>query len=170
VPPVERIFLLLGSNLGDPIQNIYDAIVLVTKLVGPVVQTSSLFRTAPWGKEDQPWFTNQALELQTELSPSGLLELLLRIETTIGRQPSEKWGPRKIDIDILLYGKRLIREKGLCIPHPYLAERKFALVPLVEIAGEVIDPTSGKTIHNLLEICQDTHAVNLLGSESGDLH
>ncbi|WP_276359877.1 2-amino-4-hydroxy-6-hydroxymethyldihydropteridine diphosphokinase [Daejeonella sp. H1SJ63] len=143
-------FLLLGSNMGDSKQYIADAIYMIGEKIGKVEKQSSLYQTASWGKSDQPDFINQAIELRTELNPESLLKSILEIEKLLGRQRSEKWGSRTIDIDILLYEDQIIDDPDLKIPHPFLPERRFALMPLHEIAPDFIHSASGKTIEQLL--------------------
>ena len=105
-----------------------------------VIAVSSLYRTPPWGKTDQPDFINAAAEIRTSLEPRALLALCLDAEHELKRVRQERWGPRIVDIDILAFGDRMIREAGLEIPHPRIPERAFVLVPLAEIAPELEDP------------------------------
>lgn len=148
-------YLLLGSNLGDSKKYICDAINEIENMLGKVQGKSSLYQTASWGKSDQPDFINQVIELKTGLNPSDLLREILLIELKLGRQRIEKWGSRTIDIDILIFEEQVINEPDLIIPHPYLPVRRFSLMPLCEIAAELIHPTSGKTIRDLLDELSD---------------
>lgn len=143
-------FLLLGSNLGDSKQYLADAIDMIGERAGKIEKLSSLYQTESWGKTDQPDFINQAVQLSTTLSPQSLLSTILEIEKELGRLRKEKWGSRTIDIDILLYDNLIINEPGLIIPHPFLPERRFALMPLQEIAADFIHPVSGRKIEQLL--------------------
>jgi len=128
-------FLGLGGNIGDPAAAMGAALRAVdADPSGSVVSVSSLYRTPPWGKTDQPAFLNAVARIETTLSPQDLLSLCLTEERLLKRVRRERWGPRTIDIDILLYGDRTIDEDGLTVPHPRLAERAFVLVPLAEIA------------------------------------
>lgn len=136
--------------MGDSKQYVADAIHMIGEKIGKVEKQSSLYQTASWGKSDQPDFINQAIELRTELNPESLLKSILEIEKLLGRQRSEKWGSRTIDIDILLYEDQIIDDPDLKIPHPFLPERRFALMPLHEIAPDFIHSASGKTIEQLL--------------------
>jgi len=140
----ERVFLSLGGNLGDPAQAMASALrILDADPQTSVLRVSSVYRTPPWGKLDQPDFLNAAAELSTGLSPRALLELCLEAERRLKRVRAERWGPRLVDIDILVYGDRRIHEAGLDIPHPRMLERAFVLAPLAEIApGFEIDGKS----------------------------
>lgn len=122
----------IGSNLGDPVGNAMRAIDALTEL-GTILRRSSLYRTKPWGKSDQPDFVNAVVLLRTQLEPQALLERLKALENRLGRTPSERWGPRTVDLDLLLYGDRVVAEPNLSVPHPRLQERAFVLVPLAEI-------------------------------------
>lgn len=159
---MNRAYLLTGGNIGDPKENLAHARNEIVHHCGPLIQASSLYETAAWGKKDQPAFINQALEIETTLLPQELLQKLLAIEKTHGRIRQEKYGPRTLDIDILLYDDRVIHEPLLTIPHPELQNRLFALAPLAEIASLLIHPVFNKTIRQLLEECADTSAVRKL--------
>ena len=148
-------FLLLGSNLGDRKTNLTVARNEIELAVGAIIKTSSLYQTAAWGKTDQPDFLNQAIEVETLLPPEEALHQILKIEIALGRKRKEKWGERIIDIDILLYRDLITTSPQLTIPHPQLPSRRFALVPLTEIAADFVHPGLQKTIRELLEICPD---------------
>jgi 2-amino-4-hydroxy-6-hydroxymethyldihydropteridine diphosphokinase len=154
-----NVFLGLGSNMGDRTDNIRRATELITKNIGKVVKKSHHYETQPWGKTDQDRFINQVLMVNTTLDPRQLLETVARIEREIGREPSEKWGPRILDLDILFYGRRIIRDKGLEIPHPELHKRAFVLVPLMEIAPEWEHPVLKKAVDELYMQCDDPSEV-----------
>jgi 2-amino-4-hydroxy-6-hydroxymethyldihydropteridine diphosphokinase len=156
---MNQAYLLTGGNMGNRSQNLARARKLIESNCGRIRQFSSLYETAAWGKTDQPAFLNQALQLETILSPRALLQQILEIEKKIGRIREEKYGPRIIDIDILLYDDKTINEAGLVLPHPELPNRRFALAPLAEIAPEMIHPVSKKTIGQLLDECPDILAV-----------
>ncbi|HTX57004.1 MAG TPA: 2-amino-4-hydroxy-6-hydroxymethyldihydropteridine diphosphokinase [Candidatus Acidoferrales bacterium] len=133
---VARAYIGIGSNLDDPIRQVRSAITAL-RAVGAVVAASSLYRTAPWGKTEQPEFVNAAVALDTRMAPRQLLHALKWLERDLGRdEPHERWGPRRIDFDILAYGDQRVDEDDLVIPHPRLRERAFALVPLAEIAPQ----------------------------------
>ncbi len=143
-------YLLLGSNLGNRRKYIASAISEIEAKLGSISQRSSIYQTASWGKHDQPDFLNQVIELKTSLKPKDLLSAVLSIEAGLGRKRVEKWGSRIIDIDILLYEDQIVNEPELSIPHPYLAFRRFCLMPLCEIAPEFIHPVLKKNIQELL--------------------
>ncbi|HEY9048409.1 MAG TPA: 2-amino-4-hydroxy-6-hydroxymethyldihydropteridine diphosphokinase [Ohtaekwangia sp.] len=153
------IFLLLGTNLGDREQNLAKAKDLISKQVGNLVKESSIYQTAAWGKNDQPDFYNEVIEIDTTLSPQALLQTTLHIEEELGRKRMETWGPRVIDIDILLYRDSIIDTARLTIPHPAMAQRRFTLVPLAEIAADILHPVLQKKISELLDLCPDQLAV-----------
>jgi len=155
-----KIYLLLGSNLGDRIKNLETAIEhLKTALNISDVKVSSVYQSEPWGYTHQPWFLNCALQGHTRLSPIVLLKKIKDIEMTMGRKPSEKWHERLIDIDILFYGKTIFKKPNLTIPHPHLHERKFTLVCLTELSPGFIHPVLHKRIFTLLKNCPDTSIV-----------
>lgn len=136
----ERVFIGLGSNLGEREENLRAALNALSELPETRVVRVSRFReTAPWGVEEQPAFLNGVAELRTGLEPPALLEALKRLETEIGRVPSFRWGPRLIDLDLLLYGERRVETERLTVPHPRILERPFVWEPLAEIAPEVLE-------------------------------
>jgi 2-amino-4-hydroxy-6-hydroxymethyldihydropteridine diphosphokinase len=144
-----RAWLGLGGNLGDPQETMAGALQAIDADPRTRVATvSSVYRTPPWGKTDQPDFLNAVAGIETGRSPRELLDLCLAAEKTLKRVRAERWGPRTIDIDILLFGRRTIEEPGLEIPHPRMTERAFVLLPLAEIAPEV--KIGGKTVAELL--------------------
>ena len=148
-------YLLMGGNLGDRKKNLETARELLTRQCGPVTKTSSIYETAPWGKTDQPDFLNQAVEIKTELNARQLMRRILKIEKMMGRNRSEKYDPRIIDIDILLFNDERHNYRLLKLPHPELQNRRFALLPLCEIAGEKTHPVLQKTMAELLAECPD---------------
>lgn len=144
------VFLSLGSNLGDRQKNL----IAVENLLPPQVivkERSPIYETEPWGYQEQPRFLNQVLSVTTSLSPWDLLTYLNDIEKSIGRKPSFRYGPREVDIDILLYGDQEIVQENLIIPHERLTERVFVLAPLADLAPELILPGSKSTIAGILD-------------------
>ena len=159
---MKKVFLGLGSNLGNRVENLISAKVRIGELIGPVVSESPVYETEPWGFESDEKFLNMVLCAETDLSPSGLLGRILKIESQLGRIRSEaRYSSRNIDIDILLYNNEIINETALIIPHPRMHERRFVLVPLNEIASELKHPVLKKSIKALLEECKDDSKVNL---------
>lgn len=151
----EPIFILLGSNVGDCQANLLNARQEISRGIGKIITTSSVYKTAPWGNTHQPDFFNQVIGINSTLSPDELLEGIQKIEKRLGRKREVKWGPRIIDIDILLWGARTMKTPHLTIPHPELPHRRFALLPLAEIAPEFLHPGEKKTIRDLLEASTD---------------
>ncbi len=131
------------------------AVSLLSAHCGTIVQQSGTYQTAAWGITDQPAFLNKVVHLQTTLTPTELLAEIHDIETALGRQRDLKWGQRTLDIDILLYNSEVIQVPDLIIPHPYMQERRFTLIPLAEIASGYMHPKLHKTITELLAICPD---------------
>jgi 2-amino-4-hydroxy-6-hydroxymethyldihydropteridine diphosphokinase len=152
---MNKAYLLTGGNMGNREKNLARAKALISELAGKVTRASHLYETAAWGKTDQPSFYNQALEVETTLSPKVLLQQLLEIEKKLGRKRDEKYGPRTIDIDILLFGDQICNDPQLRIPHPELHNRRFALTPLAEIGPGLVHPAFQRSITELLAICPD---------------
>jgi 2-amino-4-hydroxy-6-hydroxymethyldihydropteridine diphosphokinase len=145
----QLVYLSLGSNLGDRLSNLKAAADQLPPRV-QIMGSSRIYETEPWGYLDQPKFLNQVLYAQTRLSPLELLAYLKDREKSIGRKPSFRFGPREVDIDILIYADQVIDQDDLIIPHPRLSERAFVLVPLAEIAPDLMLPGSEKTIQEYL--------------------
>lgn len=156
--------LMLGGNLGDPVALFRQVRAAISNHAGELTAVSRIYLSEPWGMKDQPWFRNQAILLNTTLEPLELLSVLQQMEQQMGREQSERNGPRIIDIDILLYGDRVIHETGLTIPHPRMHLRKFNLEPLSEIAGFRMHPVFKKTISELNAECTDTLTVKPSGN------
>jgi 2-amino-4-hydroxy-6-hydroxymethyldihydropteridine diphosphokinase len=145
--PAVRAFIGLGANVGDVESTLAEACWAIDGLPQTSIRNQSpWFRSPPWGRTDQPEFTNGVAELQTRLAPRELLQRLLEIEERFGRvrRPDERWGPRTLDLDLLLYGEESIDEPGLQVPHPSLHERAFVLLPLSRIAPTLEIPGRGR--------------------------
>ena len=144
--PVIQACIGLGANLGDAADTLRKAVEALDHREGITVrEVSRFYRTPAWGREDQPDFINAVALLETSLTPRALLERLLAVETEFGRHrpDGERWGPRTLDLDLLLYGDAVIDEPGLRVPHPHLHERAFALVPLLDVLPEARIPGYG---------------------------
>jgi len=155
------IYLSLGSNIGERAESIARAIALLPEHGVRVVRRSSLYETEPVEFLAQGWFLNCVVEVATELEPVELMRALLDIERFMGRERVAPKGPRIIDVDILLYGSRVVREAELEIPHPRMAVRRFVLVPFAEIAPGVVHPVSKKSVAELLAETADRSEVRL---------
>jgi 2-amino-4-hydroxy-6-hydroxymethyldihydropteridine diphosphokinase len=151
-------YLGLGSNLGNRKQNLSKALELLSEQVA-IEQLSSLYETEPVGFKDQPLFLNAVCRISTTLSPEKLLGFVKGIETALGRTPSFPNAPRPLDIDILFYGNRTTKSEALTIPHPHLTQRAFVLIPLAEIAPDLVHPENRKTIRELLNSLENTEGV-----------
>ncbi len=158
----ERVYLALGSNLGDRLFNLKEACRRMAEQVN-VLRFSSVYETPPWGVVEQPSFLNQVVEGETFMPPLGLLYWIKTIEQDMGREPGPRYGPRLIDLDILLYGEQCIDLPGLTIPHPRLAERAFVLVPLAELAPRLRTPDTNKRIEDMLRAVDRTGIVRFIG-------
>ena len=146
-------YLLLGSNLGDRKNFLSQAVTLIGSLTGKIISKSTLYNTEPWGVDNQGDFLNQAICVETELSADELLKNILGIEERLGRTRTQKWEARNIDIDILFFNSDIIETTNLTVPHPFLHERKFALLPLSEIKEDYIHPVLKKSVKTLLAEC-----------------
>lgn len=159
---MSRAYLGLGSNLGDTSENLREASGRIAALPATsLISASSLFETAPWGYVDQPWFLNAVIEIETLLGPRELLRCVKGVEQSMGRIVGERWGPRLIDIDILVYDELTINEPDLVIPHPRICERLFVLAPLAEILPEWTCP-GGETVSQTANRLRDEASVRRL--------
>jgi 2-amino-4-hydroxy-6-hydroxymethyldihydropteridine diphosphokinase len=151
-------YIGLGSNIGDKKANCRAAIEHLAE-AGRINAVSSFYYTEPVGNREQEDFINAVAALETNHSPADLLSICLAIEDRLGRRRTVRWGPRTVDLDILLYGDLVVRRPDLIIPHPLMAARRFVLAPLVEIAPEVSHPVLNKTMFQLLSELQNSHTV-----------
>ncbi len=158
--------LSLGSNMGDRAANLREAIVLLGK-AGPVRTVSDFYETQPVDVPDQPWFLNCVLAVETIKTPRELLQFVLSIEEAMGRLRIRGKGPRKIDIDVVLFGDHIVDEPGLKIPHPAMHQRRFVLEPLAEIAPGARHPVLRKTVSELLAALAGREIVRRLDAQSG---
>lgn len=153
---MNRLYVLLGGNLGDKKKIFDDTIRLLQERVGSIIARSARYETEPWGFESEDMFWNQVLEIETALLPIEVLHQTQQIEAALGRiRKTDQYSSRLIDIDILFYNREVLQLENLMIPHPRIQERKFVLVPLNEIAGEYIHPVFGKSVGALLLECTD---------------
>lgn len=154
-----KTYLLLGSNMGNREAFLSKALTEIDAKIGKISKKSKIYQTEPWGEKEQEDFLNIAVEVETKLKPKKILEKIHEIEKLLDREETYKWGPREIDIDILFYGEEMISEVDLTIPHPFIHERKFTLIPLAEIAPELYHPIMGANIIDLLMECEDQSEV-----------
>ena len=152
---MNKVFLLLGGNLGNRFKNIHDAIQAISINIGSVEAESSIYETKAWGNIEQPDFLNIAIRVNTVLSPVEVLKEIQKIETDFGRIRKQKWGERTMDIDILFYNDLVLKTDDLTIPHPLIAMRKFVLLPMAEIATDLIHPISRHSVGEMLLRCED---------------
>lgn len=155
-------YLLIGSNLGNRTEHLALARQEISRLLGPIITQSSIYKTAAWGKTTQPDFYNQVIVVTSTLLPHQALTEIQKIEERLGRFRVEKWGARTIDIDILFWGETIVQDNDLTIPHPEISTRRFTLIPLAEVAPSRIHPILNMSISDLLAICPDTLPVEKL--------
>lgn len=150
---VKTAYIGLGSNLGDRLGNLRRARILLADTPGiELRRSSSLYETEPWGVAGQPLYLNAVVEVETGLSPGGLLEVFRQVEWQLGRRRGGRWAPRTIDCDLLLLARDVIVEEGLVVPHPHLTRRAFVLVPLLELAPDLRHPVTGLSLAVHLEM------------------
>jgi 2-amino-4-hydroxy-6-hydroxymethyldihydropteridine diphosphokinase len=152
---MNRAYILTGGNLDNRSASLATARELINRHCGSIIQASSVYETAAWGKTDQPAFLNQALEICTSLNARQLIRRLLKVEKMMGRIRGEKYGPRLIDLDLLLFNNEIHNYHFLQLPHPQMQNRRFVLMPMAEIAPEIIHPVLLKSITDLLKECPD---------------
>lgn len=160
-------YLCLGSNKGDRVGYLQQAASLLSGVEGiTVIRTSSFYETQPWLEKETPWFINAVVEIKTSLEPHELLHTTMRIEKQLGRNRAEELnGQRTLDIDIIFYGKEMIDDEDLQIPHIYMHQRAFVLVPLLEINPELVHPVFEKTISDLYDELENPEEVYLYGTK-----
>lgn len=156
---MNKAYLLIGGNMGDRLANMHTALTQIEKLAGTILQKSAIYETEAWGLKEQPSFYNQAIAIRTHLNSLALLQQLIEIEASMGRQRDIPWGPRTMDIDIIFFNHEITNTHPLSIPHPRMHERNFVLTPLVEIAPDYIHPILGQTTTQLLKDCEDKSLV-----------
>lgn len=156
---MNTIYIQLGSNMGNRKSYIEKSMQEIEQEVGNIICSSKIYESSPWGETNQNHFLNSVIKVESKLSPYVLLEKLQEIENNSGRIRKEKWGERSIDLDILFYNFEIINTKNLKIPHPYIQERRFVLVPLSEIATDYNHPVLQKNMSVLLKECTDTEKV-----------
>ena len=152
---MNKLYLLLGSNMGNSKTQLSKAMVQVEKQIGRVTRRSSLYATAAWGNTEQPDFLNQVIIVETNLAALQTMQTILSIEKKMGRLRTVKNAPRIIDIDILFFNKEIIDETGLQVPHPQIQNRRFVLTPLNELSPNFKHPVMKKSIHHLFIHCPD---------------
>lgn len=152
---MDNVFLLIGGNLGNRLNNIKIAEGLIAKKIGSIAQKSNIYQTAAWGNNKQPHFLNKIIICSTNLTPQQVLKTIFEIETLFKRERHEKWGARTMDIDIIFYNDLVINSPSLTIPHPLVQQRRFALVPLNEVAPNFIHPILKTNVANMLANCLD---------------
>ena len=160
---MHKVYLLLGGNIGDRIENMELAKAEINRQIGTIVKSSSYYESEPWGFDDEKPFINQVILIDTELKATKLLEKNQEIEKELGRiKKTSQYTSRNIDIDILFFDNKILFEKGLIIPHSKLHRRRFTLLPLAEIAGDLVHPVFKKSISEMLSNCKDELSVSKL--------
>jgi 2-amino-4-hydroxy-6-hydroxymethyldihydropteridine diphosphokinase len=158
---MEKVVLIVGGNLGNRLALIEEATLLLSKTLGNPLASSSIYETEAWGGLSSGNYLNQVLVYETNEMPEFILESILSIEDQLGRQRKVKWGDRNMDIDILYYGSKLINKEDLTIPHPFIQDRRFVLVPLNDVLPEFVHPILLKSQSELLDLCKDQSKVSV---------
>ena len=156
---MNKIYILLGSNMGNSKKKLLEAQKHIQKKIGPILRKSTLYETVAWGNTNQADFLNQIIIVVSKFSAEEILKNILNIEHAMGRIRTLKNAPRLIDIDILFFNKEIIQKENLTVPHPAIQNRRFVLVPLNELSPNFVHPLLHKTIHQLLLVCPDKLAV-----------
>jgi 2-amino-4-hydroxy-6-hydroxymethyldihydropteridine diphosphokinase len=156
-------YLIIGGNIGDRVANLQETRQQLSEKVGNILVGSSIYQTAAWGAEQQTPYLNQVLCIETTLQPFELLAATQEIEQKLGRIRTQRWAARTMDIDILFYDQQIINTQELTVPHGRILERKFVLVPLCEIAAEMLHPVWQLPMKKLLEYCEDNLLVEIFG-------
>jgi len=164
-PPPHQVVLSLGGNVGQVLDTFARSKEMLVNTIGPIIQSSRLYFTEPWGEPDQPHFFNQVILIETGLSPLQVLQVCQQIETDFDRKRSVRWGPRTLDIDILFYDHLVLETEELIIPHPRIHERNFILVPLMEIIPDWVHPVYDLSIEELYVQCEDFNEVMIAEEE-----
>ena len=162
---MDRVLVSIGSNIGDRLGFLQKAVEELAKVPGITLRSvSSVYETEPVGKKDQPAYLNAALELASTIPAAQVFAALKEIERKVGRTPSERWGPREIDLDLIYVGATVAQEGRIVLPHREAAHRRFVLTPLAEIAPEFVDPVRKVTLKDLLLSCADSNSVVRISS------
>jgi 2-amino-4-hydroxy-6-hydroxymethyldihydropteridine diphosphokinase len=164
---MHKVYLSLGSNLGDKTKNLQKAKYEIAAQIGKIIKTGNLYETEPWGFENEHWFLNTVIEIETKFDEIEILKKCLLIEKKMGRVRNtiqNTYTARIIDIDILFFDKQIINSPELSIPHPHIQDRNFVLFPLADIAAKFIHPTLNKSIEDLLKECKDTTQIKKLNT------
>lgn len=160
---INKVFISLGSNLGNRIGNLLSAKFEIINQIGEIIKESRIYESEPWGLKSQPTFLNQVIIIKSLFNANDILKKCLLIEKTLGRIRKQKWDSRIIDIDILYFNNEIINQKDLSIPHPEIQNRNFVLVPLIEIENNYLHPEINKTNQDLLKLSKDNSKVSEYG-------
>ncbi|MEO6453098.1 MAG: 2-amino-4-hydroxy-6-hydroxymethyldihydropteridine diphosphokinase [Ginsengibacter sp.] len=162
---MNKVYLLIGGNMGDRMSNIDAAVNFLDQEIGNVIIRSSIYETDAWGNTNQPNFLNQVILIETPIGAAECMQQIFSIENKMGRIRAEKNDPRIIDIDILFFNDEIINEPHLTIPHPQIQNRRFVLIPMNEVSPHLVHPVFNQTISKILSVCQDELEVRLLSHQ-----